>query len=55
MTARDATAPGRRDQLWPVPEPVEAPDAWPPDRLAKFLGLQVLAPLPTEYRALVAE
>ena len=46
---------GRRDLYWPVPEKVEPPDAWPPDRLAKFLGLQVLAPVPDEYRTLVVE
>jgi hypothetical protein len=46
---------GRRDLLWPVPEPVEPPGAWPPDRLAKFLGLQVLVPVPEAYRPLIAE
>jgi hypothetical protein len=46
---------GRRDLLWPVPEKVEPPDAWPPDQLAKFLGLQVLGPVPAELRALIGE
>lgn len=47
---------GRRDLYWPVPEIVEAPDAWPPDRLAKFLGLQVLTvPVPNDHLRIVAE
>lgn len=52
----DAFPVDRRDLYWPVPEIVEAPDAWPPDRLAKFLGLQVLAAsVPDDYLRLVAE
>jgi hypothetical protein len=51
----DDYAAGRRGLFWPVPEKVEPPAAWPPDTLAKFLGLQVLASVPDEYRDLVAE